>query len=51
MGASSTPGKCAAGRSRRTIFWIAAIAMQHGLTLISRDRHFEEIAGLQRERW
>ena len=31
--------------------WIAAIAMQHGLTLISRDRHFEEIAGLQRERW
>lgn len=31
--------------------WIAAVALQHGLTLVSRDRHFEEITGLQRERW
>ncbi len=26
--------------------WIAAIAQQHGLRLISRDSHFEEIDGL-----
>ena len=26
--------------------WIAAIAKQHGLTLISRDGHFKEIDGL-----
>jgi len=29
--------------------WIAAIARQHGLTLISRDSHFQEIEGLELE--
>ncbi len=32
-------------------FWIAAVAMQYDLTLVSRDQHFEEITRLQRERW
>lgn len=31
--------------------WIAAIAAQYGLTLISRDAHFREIAGLEVESW
>jgi tRNA(fMet)-specific endonuclease VapC len=31
--------------------WIAAIAIQHGLTLVSRDRHFEEIEALPHEVW
>ncbi|MEP7200567.1 MAG: type II toxin-antitoxin system VapC family toxin [Chloroflexota bacterium] len=31
--------------------WIAASALQHGLTLVTRDRHFNEIAGLQIEVW
>jgi tRNA(fMet)-specific endonuclease VapC len=31
--------------------WIAAIAMQHGLTVVSRDRHFAEIEGLSLEDW
>jgi tRNA(fMet)-specific endonuclease VapC len=29
--------------------WIAAIARQHGLTLLSRDSHFEQIADLDVE--
>ena len=29
--------------------WIAATAIQHGLTLLSRDRHFDEVDGLERE--
>ena len=29
--------------------WIAAIAFQHTLTLITRDTHFDEIAGLKVE--
>ena len=29
--------------------WIAAIARQHGLTLVSRDSHFKEIEGLELE--
>ena len=28
--------------------WIAATALQHDLTLISRDRHFDRIPGLKR---
>ena len=28
--------------------WIAALAQQHELTLISRDEHFEEVDGLRR---
>ncbi len=31
--------------------WIAAIAIQHSLTLISRDAHFNEIETLQLENW
>jgi tRNA(fMet)-specific endonuclease VapC len=31
--------------------WIAALAQQHGLTLVSRDRHFQEINNLQLEVW
>lgn len=31
--------------------WIAAIAMQHDLTLVTRDSHFEEIDGLLVTRW
>ena len=27
--------------------WIAAIAMQHDLTLLTRDRHFEAVDGLR----
>lgn len=29
--------------------WIAAVAQQHGLTLASRDGHFDEVRGLLRE--
>jgi tRNA(fMet)-specific endonuclease VapC len=31
--------------------WIAAIAIQHGLILVTRDSHFEEVESLQTERW
>ena len=31
--------------------WIAATAIQHGLTLVARDRHFMWIAGLALEQW
>ncbi|MFO0896085.1 MAG: type II toxin-antitoxin system VapC family toxin [Pirellulales bacterium] len=31
--------------------WIAAIAIAHGLTLITTDRHFEEIEGLSLGAW
>jgi tRNA(fMet)-specific endonuclease VapC len=31
--------------------WIAAIAVQHGLTLVSRDAHFQEIDSLFTEAW
>lgn len=31
--------------------WIAATAIQHSLTLVSRDAHFGEIAGLMFESW
>jgi tRNA(fMet)-specific endonuclease VapC len=31
--------------------WIAAVAIQRGLTLVSRDRHFQDVAALQLERW
>ncbi|MCB0194497.1 MAG: type II toxin-antitoxin system VapC family toxin [Anaerolineae bacterium] len=31
--------------------WIAALALQHQLTLVSRDRHFSEAANLKLERW
>ena len=31
--------------------WIAAIAIQHELTLVTRDEHFKEITNLKMERW
>jgi len=31
--------------------WIAATAKQHSLTLITRDKHFNEIEGLAVEKW
>jgi tRNA(fMet)-specific endonuclease VapC len=31
--------------------WIAALAMQHDLTLVTRDSHFDEIESLQTEYW
>ncbi len=31
--------------------WIAATAMQYGLTLVARDQHFTWIAGLTLEQW
>jgi tRNA(fMet)-specific endonuclease VapC len=31
--------------------WIAAIALQHSLTLITRDRHFQEVDSLTVEVW
>ena len=31
--------------------WIAAIAVQHNLTLISRDKHFKEVDGLSLKKW
>ncbi len=31
--------------------WIAAIALQHNLVLVTRDAHFDEIESLETERW
>jgi tRNA(fMet)-specific endonuclease VapC len=31
--------------------WIAAIALQHNLTVVSRDKHFKEITGLKLKTW
>ncbi len=31
--------------------WIAALAMEHGLTLVSRDEHFKKIDKLKRTTW
>jgi tRNA(fMet)-specific endonuclease VapC len=31
--------------------WIAAIAKQHKLILITRDKHFNEVAGIELENW
>lgn len=31
--------------------WIAAIAIQRGLILVTRDAHFDEVESLQTERW
>ena len=31
--------------------WVAAVAKQHGLTLVSRDSHFGEIGDLDLESW
>jgi tRNA(fMet)-specific endonuclease VapC len=31
--------------------WIAALARQHGLPVISRDQHFDEVDGVIRHSW
>ena len=31
--------------------WIAALCRQHGLSLLSRDRHFDFVPGIQRVNW
>lgn len=31
--------------------WIAALAQQHGLTLVTRDSHFSEVETMTIERW
>ena len=31
--------------------WIAALAIQHGLPILSRDEHFDAVPGLNREAW
>ena len=31
--------------------WIASLAIQHGLVLLSRDEHFDWVRGLARESW
>jgi len=31
--------------------WIAALAFQHGLTLVTRDKHFNEVSSLDIETW
>ena len=31
--------------------WIAALCRQHGLPLLSRDRHFDAVSGVQRLDW
>jgi tRNA(fMet)-specific endonuclease VapC len=31
--------------------WIAALALQHGLTLVTRDAHFSHIDGLLLQDW
>ena len=31
--------------------WIAALALQHGLPVLSRDAHFDEVQGVRRVAW
>ena len=31
--------------------WIAALALQHRLAVLSRDEHFDAVPGLEREKW
>ena len=31
--------------------WIAALALQHNLPVLSRDEHFDQVEGLQRRGW
>lgn len=35
----------------RNDIWIAALAIQHDLPLLTRDRHFENVDGLQIKNW
>lgn len=31
--------------------WIAALAVQHGVPILSRDEHFDAVADIRRESW
>jgi len=31
--------------------WIAALALQHGMPVLSRDSHFDSVSGLERRSW
>ena len=31
--------------------WIAALALQHRLPILSRDEHFDVVAGVERTAW
>jgi tRNA(fMet)-specific endonuclease VapC len=31
--------------------WIAALALQHGLPILTRDEHFDHVQGVQRRAW
>jgi predicted nucleic acid-binding protein len=31
--------------------WIAALALQHRMPVVSRDAHFDEVSGLERVAW
>lgn len=31
--------------------WISALAIQHGLEVVSRDAHFDHVTGLRRRSW
>ena len=31
--------------------WIAALALEHGLPILSRDQHFDVVPNLQRKSW
>ena len=31
--------------------WVAALALQHDLTLVSRDEHFRQVSALRAEAW
>ena len=31
--------------------WIAALALQHGLAILSRDRHFDAVPHIKRQAW
>jgi predicted nucleic acid-binding protein len=31
--------------------WIAALALQHGLAVLSRDEHFDAVPNLERQSW
>lgn len=47
--------KAATRRIGRTIpdndLWIAAVAVQHGLTLVTRDTHFDAVEGIELATW
>ncbi|MBX3081156.1 MAG: type II toxin-antitoxin system VapC family toxin [Anaerolineae bacterium] len=43
--------EAAGGRIPENDMWIAALAIQHQLTLVSRDAHFARISGLTIETW